>query len=139
MSAPTAKRSALHNMSRGRRRALVLVMQLGIVAYALTFAFSGTDSCWDVVLVLCLQVLYMVIFSRFLRPVMKEVIKKPRISTSANFRSVTRLITPLTRFSRSSSQPSPPHRWRHRPTSASICPDGSHTGISRLCIYSLWT
>ncbi len=44
MTAPTAKWSALHTMSRGRRRALVLAMQLGMVAYALTFAFSGTDS-----------------------------------------------------------------------------------------------
>jgi MFS family permease len=78
VSAPTARRSALHTMSRGRRRALVLVMQLGMVAYALTFAFSGTDSWWDVVLALCLQVLYMVIFSRVLQPIMSEVIKKDR-------------------------------------------------------------
>jgi hypothetical protein len=35
MTAPTVKRSALHTMSRGRRRALVLVMQLGMAAYAL--------------------------------------------------------------------------------------------------------
>lgn len=78
MSAPTAKRSALHTMSRGRRRALVLAMQLGMVAYALTFAFVGTDSWWLVFLVLSLQSVYMVIFFRFLRPVMAEVIKKDR-------------------------------------------------------------
>jgi uncharacterized membrane protein len=76
VSAPTAKRSALHTMSRGRRRALVLVMQLSMVAYALALAFAGVDSWSVVLLVICLQSLYMVIFSRFLRPVMKEVIKK---------------------------------------------------------------
>jgi len=63
-------------MSRGRRRALVLVMQLSMVAYALALAFAGVDSWSVVLLVICLQSLYMVIFSRFLRPVMKEVIKK---------------------------------------------------------------
>ncbi len=78
MSVPATKNSVLHTMSRGRRRALVLVMQLSMVAYALTFAFSGTDPWWDVVLVLCLELLYMVIFFRFLRPIMSEVIKKDR-------------------------------------------------------------
>ena len=76
MSVPTADRSALHTMSRDHRRALVLVMQLGMVAYTVAFAFGGAE-LWSVLaLVLCLQLLYMVIFSRFLRPVMKEVIKK---------------------------------------------------------------
>lgn len=78
MTAPTAKRSALHTMSRGRRRALVLVMQLGMAAWALTFAFTGASS-WSVMnLGLGLQLLYAVIFFRFLRPVMAEVIKKDR-------------------------------------------------------------
>jgi hypothetical protein len=76
VSAPTTKSSALHTMSRGRRRALVLVMQLSMVAYALALAFAGVDSWSVVLLVICLQSLYMAIFSRFLRPVMKEVIKK---------------------------------------------------------------
>lgn len=78
MSAPTAKRSALHTMSRERRRALVLIMQLGMVAYAVALSFTGADSWQVVALVLCLQMLYMVVFSRFLRPVMAEVIKKDR-------------------------------------------------------------
>lgn len=55
---------------------LVLVMQLSMVAYALALAFAGFDSWSVVLLVICLQSLYMVIFSRFLRPVMKEVIKE---------------------------------------------------------------
>lgn len=76
MSTPTTRSSALHTMSRGRRRVLVLVMQLSMVAYALALAFAGVDSWSVVLLVICLQSLYMVIFSRFLRPVMKEVIKK---------------------------------------------------------------
>lgn len=78
MSAPTAKRSALHTMSRGRRRALVLVMQLGMVAYVLAYAFMRVDSWWVLALVLCSQLLYGIIFFRFLRPVMAEVIKKDR-------------------------------------------------------------
>lgn len=78
MTAPTAKRSALHTMSRTRRRALVLVMQLGMAAWALTFAVTGADS-WSVVLLsFCLQVLYASIFFRFLHPIMSEVIKKDR-------------------------------------------------------------
>lgn len=75
---PQAKRSALHTMSRGRRRALVLVTQLGMVAYVLAYAFTRVDSWRVFALVLCLQSLYMVIFFRFLRPVMAEVIKKDR-------------------------------------------------------------
>ena len=78
MSAPMTGSSALHTMSRGRRRALVLVMQLGMVAYALTYAFAGVDSWRVLTLVLCLQLLYTVIFFRFLRPIMGEVIKKDR-------------------------------------------------------------
>lgn len=76
MSIPTAKRSALHTMSRGRRRALVLAMQVSMVAYVLAFAFSGVNSWWLLLLILCLQSLYMVIFFRLLRPVMAEIIKK---------------------------------------------------------------
>lgn len=76
MSIPTAKRSALHTMSRRRRRALVLVMQLGVVAYALALAFTGAELWWVLVLSICLQLLYGVIFFRFLRPIMSEVIKK---------------------------------------------------------------
>ena len=53
-----------------------MMMQLSMVAYVLAFAFAGVDSWTVVLLVLCLQSLYMVIFVRFLRPVMKEVIKK---------------------------------------------------------------
>lgn len=78
MSAPTAEKSALHTMSRGRRRALVLVMQLGMVAYAVALSFTGADSWRVFALLPCLQTLYMVIFFRFLRPVMAEVIKKDR-------------------------------------------------------------
>ena len=78
MTAATAKGSALHTMSRARRRALVLVMQLGMVAYALAYAFAGGASWRSFALVLSLQLLYMVIFFRFLRPVMAEVIKKDR-------------------------------------------------------------
>jgi hypothetical protein len=78
MTAPTARRSGLHTMSRGRRRTLVLVMQIGMVAYALAYAFVGVDSWRAFALVLCLQSLYMVIFFRFLRPIMAEVIKKDR-------------------------------------------------------------
>lgn len=78
MSAPTARRSALHTMTRGRRRALVLIMQLGMVAYALATAFTGADSWRDLVVVLSFQSLYMVIFFRFLRPIMAEVIKRDR-------------------------------------------------------------
>lgn len=44
MSAPTVRRSALHTMSRGRRRLLVLTMQGGMAAYALAFTLSGADS-----------------------------------------------------------------------------------------------
>ena len=78
MSAPIVKRSALHTMSRTRRRALVLVMQLGMVAYALAYAFAGFGSWRFLALVLCLQSLYMAVFFRFLRPIMAEVIKKDR-------------------------------------------------------------
>ncbi len=78
MSAATTKSSALHTMSRGRRRALVLVMQLGMVAYTLTFAFSGADSWWDVALVLCLELVYTVIFFWFLRPIMSEAVEQDR-------------------------------------------------------------
>ena len=78
MSAPTAKRSALHTMSRGHRRALVLIMQLGMVSWALTFASMGASSWSIMALSLCLQLLYTIIFFRFLRPVMAEVIKKDR-------------------------------------------------------------
>jgi hypothetical protein len=78
MTAPTVKRSALHTMSRGRRRALVLVMQLGMAAYALAYAFVGVDSWRVLALILCLQSLYMAIFFRFLRPIMAEVSKKDR-------------------------------------------------------------
>jgi hypothetical protein len=76
VSVPTTKGSALHTMRRGHRRALVLVMQLSMVAYALALAFAGVEAWSVVLLVLCLRSLYMVIFFRFLRPVMKEVIKK---------------------------------------------------------------
>jgi uncharacterized membrane protein len=65
-------------MSRGRRRALVLIMQLGMVAYAFALSFTGADSWRVVALVLCLQLSYMAIFFRFLRPVMAEIIKKDR-------------------------------------------------------------
>jgi hypothetical protein len=41
VSVPTTKSSALHTMSRGHRRALVLVMQLSMVAYALALTFAG--------------------------------------------------------------------------------------------------
>ena len=78
MTAPTAKRSALHTMSRGRRRTLILVMQLGMAAWALTFALTRADSWSVVILSLGLQLLYMVIFFRVLRPIMVEVIKKDR-------------------------------------------------------------
>ncbi len=78
MSAATTKSSALHTMSRGRRRALVLVLQTGMAAWALTFALAGANSWWVVILSFCLQLLYMVIFSRFLRPIMSEVIKQDR-------------------------------------------------------------
>jgi hypothetical protein len=68
-------RAAYHEP--GTQAALVLVMQLSMVAYALALTFAGVVDSWSVVLlVLCLQSLYMVIFFRFLRPVMKEVIKK---------------------------------------------------------------
>lgn len=65
--------SALHTMSRARRRLLVLIMQLGMAAYALALALTGMNSLWLFLLILSLQVLYMVIFFRFLRPIMKEV------------------------------------------------------------------
>ena len=73
MSAPPARKSALHTMSQARRRALVLTMQLGMAVYALTFAFLAAASWWLVVLILCLQALYMVIFFRVIRPVASEV------------------------------------------------------------------
>jgi len=76
MTVPAAKRSALHTMSWGRRRALVLVMQLGMVSWALTFTLARANSWSVVVLSFCLQLSYMIIFFRFLRPVMTEVIKK---------------------------------------------------------------
>lgn len=68
--------SALHTMSRARRRWLVLTMQLGMTAYALAFAFTGLNAWWLFPLILCLQALYMVIFFRMLRPIMKEVVRK---------------------------------------------------------------
>ncbi len=76
MNIPTAKRSALFSMSRGRRRALVMVMQLGMVAYAVAFAFAGADLWWVLALAILLQVLYGVIFSRVLRPIMAEIMRK---------------------------------------------------------------
>lgn len=78
MSAPATRSSTLHTMSRGRRRALVLVMQLGMAAWALTFAFTGATSWSVMVLSFCLQLLYATIFFRFLQPVMAEVIRKDR-------------------------------------------------------------
>ena len=53
-----------------------MVMQLGLVAYALALAFTGPNSWWLLLLITCLQSLYMVIFFRFLRSVMAEIIKK---------------------------------------------------------------
>lgn len=76
MSTPTVRRSALHTMSRGRRRGLVVVMQLGMVAYALAFAFAGAELWWVLALVVSLQLSYGVTFSRFLRPIMTEIMKK---------------------------------------------------------------
>lgn len=68
--------SALHTMSRAHRRLLVLTMQLGMAAYALALAFAGTNAWWILALVLCLQILYTIIFFRVLRPIMKEVVRK---------------------------------------------------------------
>jgi MFS family permease len=76
VSVPTANSSALHTMSRGRRRALVLVMQVGMAAFALALAFRGADLSWVLILSVCSQLLYVVIFFRVLRPVMSEIIKK---------------------------------------------------------------
>jgi len=104
MTAPAAKRSALHTMSRGRRRALVLVMQLGMVAYSLSVAVTGADSWRAFVLLLCLQLLYMVIFFLVLRPIMAEVIKKDRdlderelsLRNAAHYHAYQILITVIT-------------------------------------------
>ncbi len=41
MSVPATKSSALHTMSRGRRRALVLVMQVGMAAWGSPRALGG--------------------------------------------------------------------------------------------------
>lgn len=68
--------SALHTMSRTRRRWLVLTMQLGMAAYALAFSFAGINAWWLFLLVMCLQAVYTIIFFRVLRPVMKEVVKE---------------------------------------------------------------
>src|SRR3712207_1738065 len=65
-------------MSRGRRRALVLVLQTGMAAWALTLALAGANSWWIVILGLSLQLFYMIVFHRFLRPIMSEVIKEDR-------------------------------------------------------------
>lgn len=104
MSTPTAKRSALHTMSRGRRRALVLVMQLGMAAWALTLAVLEANSWSVVILGFCLQSSYMVIFFRFLRPIMSEIIKKDRdlderelsLRNAAHYRAFQILTTALT-------------------------------------------
>ncbi len=73
MSVPTAKGSALHTMTRRRRRWLIMAMQIGMVAYALAFTFAGANSLWLVLLILCLQALYMLIFFWMLRPVAREI------------------------------------------------------------------
>lgn len=62
-------------MSRWRRRVLVLVMQAGMVGWALALALAGASSWWIAALIFCLQALYLVIWHRILRPIMREVIK----------------------------------------------------------------
>ncbi len=104
MTIPTARRSVLHTMSRGRRRALVLVMQLSMAAWALTFAVLEANSWSVVILGFCLQSLYMVTFFRFLRPIMSEIIKKDRdlderelsLRNAAHYRAFQILTTALT-------------------------------------------
>ena len=71
------KRSALHTMSRRGRCALVLAMQFGMVAFAVTFAFAPATGLWWLgALALCLEALYLSLFFLFLRPIMTEVANK---------------------------------------------------------------
>ena len=68
--------SALHTMSRSRRRVFVLVMQAGMVGWVVTLALAGASSWWIVALILPLEALYLVMFFKVLSPIMREVIRK---------------------------------------------------------------
>lgn len=74
MSARARKRSALYTMSRTKRRALVLTMQVVMTAYVLGLAIGGGGSRWGLLItVTVLQVLYLALFFWIIRPISSEI------------------------------------------------------------------
>ncbi len=72
MSAPSAKRSILHTVSRSRRRVLVAAMYVLLCVFSLGLALN-TDSWWTLIVTILVEILYLIVFSRVITPINKEI------------------------------------------------------------------